>query len=313
MCTLAVWALLGYIRPAYARPIHAAPAAGAHLLEVTLSDTDGPLARLIGYQVTPDRALPGGTVDVTLTWQTVRAASNHYVVFVHLLDDLRIIVAQRDTFHGLGNYPTGFWRPDHIFSETYQVILPETAYAPATLSVQVGMYSRERTYRLQPSPATVDNAVALGTVTLDARSADLPNLQDVNFANMIRLVGYRIEPRELEPGDGLLFTLYWQLDHAPDRRIGIILRIVDDYDRTVASYDGMPAWPMAEWPLHVPVEEQRYVAVPENVTTGVYRVEVGAWPEGEANSRLPMIANDGHWIGDRLFLSPIRLGPAQNQ
>ena len=267
--------------------------------------------RLLGYQVDRESFRPGETVTLTLAWQTVRPASSNYAIFIHLLDEAGLPVAQRDTFHGLGNYPSSFWQPDHSFLESYQIPVPETAYAPAELTLQVGLYSLDQDYRLETTPETADRALVLQPVELLSLPGDLPNPQAVNFDNQIYLRGYAIEPRVVQPGEGVLFQFYWELPQAPAAKYSVLLHVIDDDERIWASYDGHPHYPMDEWPLNEPAEDLRYLVFPEEMPAGMYRVELGIYPIGEPNKRLPMVAEDGHWLGDRLFLNPIRVLPTR--
>jgi hypothetical protein len=68
---------------------------------------------------------------------------------------------------------------------------------------------------------------------------------------------------------------------------------------------------MLDWALGTPVEETRSLRLPEGMPPGVYQVELGVWPIGAGEGRLQIIAEDGHWINDRLMLSPVRLLPPE--
>lgn len=311
MAAFAIWALTQYLAPAYARPKAIDPDSITDKLRVTLSDSDGPLARLLDYRVDKETLLPGETLDVTLTWQTVRAAGQQYVIFIHLLDENGSVAAQRDTYHGLGNYPTGFWQPGHTFKETYSITLPETAYAPSALSLQVGLYSRDSVYRLETTPATPDNAVLLTSIRLEPLPGDLPNPQNVNFDNQIVLVGYSASSRAVRPGERIDFDLYWQAIQTPTKDYGIFLHLLGDENQIWANDDGRPSPHFDEWTLNTTVLEQRSLTLPEDISPGFYQVEVGVWPIGHSNKRLPIVAEDGHWIDDRLLLSPVRVLPSE--
>jgi 4-amino-4-deoxy-L-arabinose transferase-like glycosyltransferase len=309
MGAFAVWVLVGFLAPAYAIPRKIPAAEAPHNLGVTLSDPEGPLVHLLGYRMDADSVRPGESLDITFAWQIIRPASADYVVFVHLLDETDIVIAQRDTYAGLGNYPTSHWRPGHTFAETYRLHIPQTAYAPNTLTPQVGLYSRDWSYRLETG--TADNAVKLPPLTLDPLPGDLPNPQQVNFGNQLQLVGYRITPRAVRPGEKILVQLYWQVEQPPDQNYGIFLHVLGEENRIWAGRDRPPKQSMQEWPLHSPVEEQRRLTMPEEMPAGVYPVEIGVWPVGTGGGRLPILAEDGHWIDDRLLLSPIRLLPSE--
>lgn len=76
---------------------------------------------------------------VTLYWQARATIEKNYSVFVHLLDAQGYIVAQRDTYPGLGNYPTSTWVPGEVIRDAYPVHLP-LGLLPDTYRVRVGLY-----------------------------------------------------------------------------------------------------------------------------------------------------------------------------
>lgn len=309
MVALAIWALVGFLAPAYAVPRPLDIGSVDQNLGLTLSDPDGPLVRLLGYEMAADVVRPGESLELTLYWQALRPAGQDYTIFVHLLDEEEIVVAQRDTYPGLGNYPSSHWQPGHVFAETYRLDLPSTAYAPAVLAPQVGIYSRDWGFRLDTG--TLDNAVKLRSISLAPLPGDLPNPQRVNFDDQVTLVGYQMKPRVVRPGQSLLVQLYWQVSRRPDQNYGIFLHLLGAEDRKWASNDGRPADSMLQWSWHVPIEESRWLSIPEEMPPGTYQVEIGLWSLENDNRRLPIVAEDGHWLDDRLLLSPLRVLPLE--
>ena len=305
MTIFALWSLFGFLAPAYATPAEASAADASSNLDAAFSDRDGPLARLLNYEMSADSVRPGGEWSVTFTWRALRPASQDYPLFIHLLDETGIVVAQRDTFHGLGNYPTSHWQAGHLFVETYRLHLPETAYAPATLTPQVGMYSLQQTYRLEADHS--QSAIQFQPVKLDPLPGALPNPVEVNFGDRVLLAGYEISPRAVRPGEGIVFRFHWQVEQRLTQNYGVFLHVMDADERIWSSYDAPPGWTMTEWPPGIPVKDTRLLVLPSEMPPGIYRVEIGVWGIESGEGRLPIIAEDGHWVDDRLWLSPIRV------
>ena len=105
-----------YIAPAYAKPpllsseeIEAIP----NRLDISFSG----VVKLLGYDLPVTNTqypisstlMPGDSLTVTLYLQSLTKMSQDYSVFVHLLDENELIVAQRDMYPGLGLYPTSLW------------------------------------------------------------------------------------------------------------------------------------------------------------------------------------------------------------
>lgn len=66
-------------------------------------------AELLGYDIDPTWAQPGGVLPVTLFWQAPKVINLPYKVFVHLVDDQGRVVAQSDDIPNCGTRPTHQW------------------------------------------------------------------------------------------------------------------------------------------------------------------------------------------------------------
>ena len=68
------------------------------------------LANLLGFEFSPDSAVPGERFDVTLFWQVLGETEENNSLFVQLVDGNGERIAGRDTHPGLGRYPTSRWQ-----------------------------------------------------------------------------------------------------------------------------------------------------------------------------------------------------------
>jgi len=327
MAALAVYALVGVLTPAFARPRPLTASA----IETVPNSTDvefghvSPppwrgdkrgVARLLGYQVTPTVVEPGGEVEVTLYWQALTRTDQNHTVFVHLLSEVGTMVAQRDTYPGLGRYPTTAWEPGVAFTDTYRVPVPETAYAPDVGYIQVGLYLPDG-----PRLTTQDgrDALRLATVEIRPRSASLlsslegggrgvPNPMDANFGDQAALVGYSLDRRVVRPGETIRLTLYWQALAPLETNYSVFAHLLGVKDQVWGSSDGWPAGgnrPTSLWKPGQIVEDVRDLTVGLTTPPGFYDIEVGLYDSSGA--RLPVIAEDGRWLGSRVLLSKIRV------
>ncbi|MDY7041908.1 MAG: glycosyltransferase family 39 protein, partial [Chloroflexota bacterium] len=71
---------------------------------------------LVGHEV---EVGTDGALRVSLRWQATETITTDYIVFVHLLDDGRIL-AQSDTRPGEGYYPTSWWRPGDVVLDEHR-------------------------------------------------------------------------------------------------------------------------------------------------------------------------------------------------
>ncbi len=305
MLSFALVALIGYLAPAYAIP-RAITLEDEPAMEVPIGDA----ARVLGYRVNTTELYPGDELAVTVAWEVLRPTDIPYMVFVHVLNPQGVMVAQRDTYTGLGNYPSTWWRPGHVFEETYRVVIPETAYTPDTAMLSIGLYHPDYGRLPIEAPNVQENALVLTEVELLADpEAPYPNEQFQDFEGRFALVGYSMEPRAVAPSDTITVTLYWQALDPPGADYNVFLHVRQGWDLTIAGNDGPPNADPPEtsaWePGQVYVEE-RLLTIGEGAPPGLYEVELGLF-SNEDGERLYIVAEDGHIIDDWLPLSNIRV------
>lgn len=307
MLILALYALYGILSPAYARPLalsRAQVASIAHPADVTF----GGAIRLAGYDVDASTVPVGGSLTVTAYWEALRPIDTSYAVFVHLIDDDGVIEAQRDTYPGLGNYPTVLWRPGEVFADRYVVHVPDTAYAPLATTVRVGLYQRDGP-RLTASDG--QDSVALGRVAIEARGGAFPNATRIDFDGKVALLGYSLDRRSVRPGESFTLRTYWTPLGPTDFDYRIFAHV---------SPSGDPAtiWartthgpvndtrPLSSWLPGEIVVDERVLTLDPHTPPGVYELQLG-WFGKPSSRRLPILAEDGHWIGDYLALTRVRV------
>jgi 4-amino-4-deoxy-L-arabinose transferase-like glycosyltransferase len=302
MAALAVYALVGVLAPAFGRPrpltaaeIEAIP----NRLDIDLGDT----ARLLGYEVAPTAARPGEVVEVTLYWEPLARTEWNYAVFVHLLSDVGTMVAQRDTYPGLGRYLTTVWEPGVAFADTYRVHIPETAYAPDAGYIQVGIYLPDGPRLTAPDGR---DALRLATVEILPHASEFPNPLDANFDGKAALIGYTLDRRVARPGETIRLTLYWRALAPMERSYGVFAHVLGDEDQVWAWNDGWPVEGLAPtftWQPGQIIEDVRDLPLGETTPPGFYDIEVGLHGDG----RLPVVAQDGRRLESRVLLSKIRV------
>jgi len=326
MAALAVYALVGVLAPAFARPhplteseIEVVPnPTSVEFCDAGIPPCGGDkrgIARLLGYQVTPTVVEPGGTVDVTLYWQTLARTDKNYAVFVHLLSEVGTMVAQRDTYPGLGRYPTTAWESGVAFADTYRVRVSETAYAPDVGYIQVGIYLPDG-----PRLTTPDGRDALRLATVEIRPRPTPLLSplegggrgvnplNVNFGDQAALAGYTLDRRVVRPGETIRLTLYWRALAPTETNYRVFAHILGVENQVWANSDGQPAGgaaPTNQWQPGQVVKDMRDLTVGLTTPPDFYDIEVGLYAPG--GDRLPVIAEDGHWLDSRVLLSKIRV------
>jgi hypothetical protein len=317
MAALSAWVPLGIIEPHYRAPEPLAQeqlAAIEHRLE---GANFGGEMQLLGYGLTVAEAQPGQALEFTLYWQALVQMDRNWSIFVHVVDEDGVIVAQRDRYPAQGSLATTLLRPGESFADRYVLTLPDTAYAPMPARLVVGLYDLADGARL-PLPDGSD-AYPAAPVAVAARPpvsyrglGEVPNPFRQNFDNQIELTGYAMDHRSLRPGEALTLTLYWRA-LAPMRvNYSVFAHVRGEGQDLWAGQDAWPqqgAAPTSTWRVGEVFMDTYTLTLAPNTPPGQHSVEVGVY-DGQTLERLHAVADDGRLTdADFVFLSPIRVLP----
>ncbi|HEX6384959.1 MAG TPA: hypothetical protein VF177_09845, partial [Anaerolineae bacterium] len=229
---------------------------------------------------------------------------------------------QRDTHPGLGNFPSSQWRPGDRFVESIRLYVPETAYVPATATLSVGLYAPDA-YRLAIMDAEgtmLGDALELGTVTiaplsrLAEVSGNYPNLLDQNFNGEIRLAGYEYNRRTVRAGGSLTVTLYWEALRDVTTDYIVQVHLCDELCQpwnVRETAEGRPRGgqlPTSTWTDGQVVQDSHVLSIAKDLPSGSYLIHV-ALIDAMTKEPQNIIAEDGHWIDNRLLLARVRIEP----
>ncbi|MFQ5811827.1 MAG: DUF2142 domain-containing protein [Anaerolineae bacterium] len=301
-----------YIAPAYARPpllsvtaIEAIP----HLLDVNFGDQ----IELLGYNLETGSLKPGDSLAVTLYWQALAKMDRDYAVFVHLVDENDLILAQRNTFPGLGSFPTTLWQVGDAIADTYTLALPETTYAPSSAQLEVGLFDfatgeRLAVYGTGGEPAG-DNVRFEQIEVVPRSETSLPNPVHFNFGDRIALAGYEMNQRKVSPGEAVHLTLYWQGLAEMKHDYTVFVHLLREGDQIWAGADRQPqggAAPTSSWSKGQIVVDEYELVIASDAPPDVYEVEVGLYL-AETGERLDILDQEGRLMGNRVLLSKVRV------
>ena len=186
--------------------------------------------------------------------------------------------------------------------------------------MSVGFYAPQEGYRLgvyAPDGTLQGDALQLGQVSVVPDPAAgpgesaVPNAQQQNFANELLLLGYEYDQRQLEPGEPLGITLYWQAlsDEIPDYEVQ--LRLLDETGWIMKTLQERPLSgdsSTADWTPGEIVVDRHEINVNDSTPPGIYHVQVAL--KNTADGERPMIVDeDGRWLNDKLLLAELRVAP----
>ena len=310
LAVLSVLTPIWIIAPAYQSPASAARL--APVLTPLEAELGGQFA-VLGVASEPAIAAPGQPLTVTVSWQALTPAASDYSVFVHLVNDDGLTVAQKDTMPGGGLRPTSQWSPGETRIEQYRVVIPLTAYAPDHGRWAVGLYDHRSGQRLPLTltaaatgvDATAD-ALVFGDVSLQAASGEVPNPLNIDFLDNVTLLGYSLSTRSVRPGDPLTATLYWQARGPISGDYTTFAHLLDATGQTRGGHDGTPQPATRDWQLGEVIVDSHTFSVAEDAPPGAYQIEASlyTWPELD---RLSLVRSEGAQGADRVLLGQVRV------
>lgn len=136
-----------------------------HPLQISLGGVVTPL----GYEINPTTVQPGGTIAMTIWWESASPMDRDYTAFIHLVDRDGRIWAQQDRLLRHDDRPTSAWLVGEIVEESHQLVLP--ADTPAgEYTVKLGTYYWETGERLpvwdEHGQRLADDAILLESITV---------------------------------------------------------------------------------------------------------------------------------------------------
>lgn len=309
-----------FIAPAYADPPRLADseiAAIPHRAEVDFGSINfPPEMRLLGYALESDSVKPGSAMRLTLYWESLAVMDRDWSVFVHVVDENGIVVAQRDTYPGLGLMPTRKLAAGQTLADAYAINVPPTTYSPGSAKIEIGLYDYNTGDRLivvtEGLPDSGRDALTLSPLVIAANPGDAPNPQSLNFGGQVELIGYDMDRRtlHLSNSDSLTLTLYWRGIRQMTTNYSVFAHVRGAGESLWAQSDSWPqdgAAPTTTWAVGQVVAETRTLAIKPDIAPGVYDVEVGLYDEN--GIRLQLVLPDGRLTDNFVYLAKIRILP----
>jgi hypothetical protein len=302
MLALGIIALVFFLAPAYARPpIYETAAAPEpeYLLDWVYLENGHPFARLLGYDLSKDEVEPGGTLRVVLYWEVLEETETNYVLFAQLFGRQAATVGQRDTYTGLGHYPTSFWKTGQVIADQVFIPVASDALGPTKLRLDVGLYRRGSGERLEVVDAAGDpvGAATIGWLKLNAVK-ELPPPEvatDYRFGDGIALVGYDLERDD----EGARLILHWASLAPVDQDYTVFVHLVDLDGELAAQADGPPTggdYPTSMWEFGEIVFDERLIPT-QGLPSGTYHLRLGMYLL-ETGERLPALDAGGERLPD---------------
>lgn len=199
-----------------------------------------------------------------------------------------------------GHYPTTGWSKGEVVRDQRDFLVPPRILT-GEYPLMVGLLDPERDLLL--GEAELGPVEAQGRV----RNFEVPlieNTLEANLGGKIKLLGYKLASREIEPGGTLLLTLYWQALREMDTSYTVFVHLLDAGNKIWGQRDSMPgngALPTTGWVAGEVIVDEYAVVIQPEAPSGEYRIEIGLY-EAATGRRLDVHDEQGKTQRDSVLL-----------
>ncbi len=245
--------------------------------------------------------VPGGEVQVPVTWQARLKPPKDYTVLLALRDEAGAVRLQERLPLAYA-YATSSWEAGEVVQVVYVLPLEGLDVGRYALSLQV---------------EGEDAVLGLGEVRVEGEPRlytppPIGHPLSAALGDEIAFLGYDLSPSPYAPGGPLEVTLYWQALSAPQGDYKVFVHLVGAKERIWAQHDSAPAnWarPTKGWDVGEVIRDAHSLTLPEDIPPGEYLLCIGMY-DANTLQRLPISApTEALLEGDRLLLGHVAVGP----
>lgn len=229
------------------------------------------------------QAVPGGPIAIKTTWQALRDVDHDYALEIQLVksDGVQMTLPSQILWQDV--YPTHNWRQgERVTSNDFFLTPPDTQAGEYQASIRVaGADGR---------PLGDGKWVGVGSVQIFGRphTFTLPPVEatvNAEFGHVARLIGYRLDLSEAQPGGSIKLTLVWQAAQPSGVPLKVFTHLYDMQNtiQVYAQHDGEPDNGNAPTSLWLPdeyIEDEHMIPLDPSLPSGDYRLGVGMYDPG---------------------------------
>jgi uncharacterized membrane protein len=164
--------------------------------------------------------------------------------------------------------------------------------------------------RLKESP-NHELIYSKNNVLLFKKRPELPmqHATEANFSGQVKLLGYTLKTEEIQPGDSVQLTLYWQALADMETSYTVFTHLVDENERIMGQKDNPPVsglYLTTEWTPGEKIVDRYEIATGPEIPPGEYSIEIGLY-ELDSGERLPVLDVMGLPQDSRAILGKVRV------
>jgi hypothetical protein len=264
------------IQPAYAQPPALDPAQVAARIDHEVNVTFQGKVTLLGYRLDRETVMPGEEVHVTACWRGRGKIHENYFAFVQVLVENDLIAAQRDTYHGLGSFPTSVWPAGVVFCDQYPLRIADTVPEPGPTTISMGLY-RSTGERLRVTgaggeqPAGDQVRIPGPRILFPKTGRRLP----YDWGGQIALLDYELDTTAISPGGTFDISLTWSAVKPVPLDYAATLQVLDPNGHKIGQSDAPLQSPT--WQAGARQVDRRSLTISAEAVPGVYEIKLAIY------------------------------------
>ncbi len=263
---------------------------------------------LLGYQIGPQQAQAGESVQMALTMQAPEATfepPTPFQAIVRLISQYDNSTIEEWTVDLPQTISSDDWQANQVIVEDFPLTLPDDLQAGAyLLNLSLLGPASENLW-----PISLDNdynqldRVPIGQIIVPWEG-DLQNIQplEATIGPGIRLEGFTTSTAE--SGEALDVTLLWQAEQPIDKDYVVFVHVLNSDGKLVASHDGLPGngrFPTSAWLPGITIPDTHSIALPPDLPAGDYLLKAGLYAP-DTGQRLAATTAGGTILEDSAIL-----------
>lgn len=264
--------------------------------------TREPIATLIGYRIPRQDLSTGQVLFATLCWKSHGHKAAIYPYSFQIITDDNVRLGARDSFHGLGTFPTSAWHMNDTWCESSSIKLTQPVSQLAAYKVLVSVFDigdgdKDQTPKALISVDSEGREIfpVITSIRVAPNMASLSQSQSIPSTDLSvqfgQIVGLGQASAQLKDKTTLQISLHWKALNQTDTNYKVFTHLVDAQGKLIAQADTEPGqgkFPTQYWQLGDAIDDTITIPIPANTDLTQAKVLLGLY-DGQTQTRLPAL------------------------
>lgn len=229
--------------------------------------------QVLGYDLPAGRVLLSDTgLPLTIYFAAQRVVTEHYTLFIHLVDEQDGLLYQFDGVPFGGRHPTRQWRPNQRFGDSYMLTAKATKAVDTIATLEMGFYKMdrpdERVNVYDPKGQIVGDRLVLGKIRVLNRrpmQASPDSKAIASWNSQIKLLSADISRDS--SNNTLVVRTVWLAQQTIRTDYTVFVQLLDVNNNVIAQTDQQPCagrLPTSTWLAGEIITDTYVLTIPAN-------------------------------------------------